>query len=235
MTPITDLITGFPLFGVCLTLLAFYIGQIIYQRSGNFALFQPVVTGLLLVIACLIIFDIPYSRYYSSSLVLHSLLGPATVALAIPLFQNAKRIRELFLPSLCTVLVGGTLTIIIALAVLWMFDASSITMLSMAPKSITTPIAMIVSEHIGGLPALSALFVLVTGAIGAMVGIPILNAINIEDDGVKGFTMGLTSHAIGTARSLEESPECAAFTALAMGLTGVATALLLPVAVALLI
>ena len=229
-----ELISGFPLFGACITLLAFYLGQKLYQASNQFALFQPVVTGMVIVVSSLLLMEIPYQNYYTSSQLLHAMLGPATVALAIPLFQNARRIRELLLPIVCTVLVGGTLTVAIALTVLWSLGASHETILSMAPKSITTPIAMIVSQQIGGIPALSAMFVLVTGAFGAIVGIPILNALGIKDDGVRGFTMGLTSHALGTARALEENQECAAFSALAMGITGVTTALLLPYAVALL-
>ena len=224
----TDTITNFPLFGVLITMAAFFLGQQLYQRSNRVQVFQPVVIGMALVIGSLLIFDIPYKLYYRSSELLHMLLGPATVALAIPLFQNAKRIRELLLPIICTVLVGGSLTVIIAITTLWLMGASELTLLSMTTKSITTPIAMIVSEKIGGIPALSAMFVLITGAFGAIVAIPILNMLGIKDQGVRGFTLGLTSHAIGTARALEENEECGAFSALAMGITGVATALLLP-------
>ncbi|MCG8537176.1 MAG: LrgB family protein [Pseudomonadales bacterium] len=223
-----DLITQFPLFGVLLTIASFYFGQWIYQRTNRFAPFQPVVIGMVLVIGSLIVFDIPYQRYYASSEMLHLLLGPATVALAIPLFQHAKRIRELLLPVMCTVLVGGTFTVGVAVGILWLFDVSPQTVISMTTKSITTPIAMIVSEEIGGVPALSAMFVLITGALGAIVAIPMLNWFRIHDNGVRGFTLGLTSHAIGTARAMEENEECAAFSALAMGIMGVATAIILP-------
>lgn len=225
---LVNTMTNSPLFGVLITLFAFYLGQQIYQRSNRVQLFQPVVVGMIIVIGSLLLFDISYERYYRSSELLHILLGPATVALAIPLFQNAKRIRELLLPIICTVLVGGSLTISIAVGTLWLMGASDLTLLSMTTKSITTPIAMIVSEEIGGIPALSAMFVLITGALGAIVAIPMLNMLGIKDQGVRGFTLGLTSHAIGTARALEENEECGAFSALAMGITGVSTALLLP-------
>lgn len=180
------------------------------------------------MIGFLLVLDVPYATYYETSSLLHLMLGPATVALAVPLFQNAKRIRELILPILCTVLVGGTLTVGLAVGILMLFDVSDATLLSMPTKSITTPIAMAVTEKIGGYPALSALYVLVTGAFGAMVGIPLMNAIGIKDEAVKGFTLGLTSHALGTVRALEVSEKCGAFSALAMGITGVVTSIVLP-------
>jgi predicted murein hydrolase (TIGR00659 family) len=226
-----QLIINFPLFGVLITIAAFYLGQLWYQKSNRHPVLQPVVIGMTMVIGCLLLLGVPYESYYKTSYLLHAMLGPATVALAIPLFQHARRIRDLLLPIICTVLVGGTLTIAIAVAILWLMDASLPTLLSMPTKSITTPIAMIVSEKIGGIAALSAMFVLLTGALGAMIGIPLMNKLGIRDEGVKGFTLGLTSHALGTARALEESEECGAFSALAMSITGVLTALLLPLIV----
>ena len=183
------------------------------------------------VVGTVIVLGVSYETYYNSSYMLHAMLGPATVALAIPLFQNAKRIRSLLLPILLTVLVGGTLTVSLAVGILWALGADSVTLLSMPTKSITTPIAMIVTEQVGGIPALSAMFVLLTGAIGAIIGIPLMNRMGIKDEGVKGFTMGLTAHALGTARALEEGKECGAFSALAMSVTGVLTAVLLPLVI----
>ena len=228
MTELLSTIINFPLFGVLITVAAFYLGQKLYLKSNRHPVLQPVVIGMAVVIGSVIILRVPYETYYNSSYLLHAMLGPATVALAIPLFQNAKRIRALLLPIFLTVLVGGTLTIAMAVGTLWILDANINTMLSMPTKSITTPIAMIVTEQIGGIPALSAMFVLLTGALGAMIGIPLMNKMGIKDQGVKGFTMGLTAHALGTARALEESEECGAFSALAMSITGVMTALLLP-------
>ena len=221
-------VTGFPLFGVLITIAAFYAGQKLYLKSNRHPVLQPVVIGMVVVVGTVIVLQVPYETYYQSSYLLHAMLGPATVALAIPLFQNARRIRSLLLPILLTVLVGGTFTVLLAVGILWLLGADTATLLSMPTKSITTPIAMIVTEQIGGIPALSAMFVLLTGAIGAVIGIPMMNRMGIQDDGVKGFTMGLTAHALGTARALEESKECGAFSALAMSLTGVLTAVLLP-------
>ncbi len=232
MNELLSIIINFPLFGVLITVAAFYLGQKLYMKSNRHPVLQPVVIGMAVVIGAVIVLQVPYETYYDSSYLLHAMLGPATVALAIPLFQNARRIRALLLPIFLTVLVGGTFTVSVAVGVLWLMDAEMDTLLSMPTKSITTPIAMIVTEQIGGIPALSAMFVLLTGAAGAMVGIPLMNRLGIRDQGVKGFTMGLTAHALGTARALEEGEECGAFSALAMSITGVMTALLLPFVVA---
>lgn len=223
-----DSLVASPLFGLTLTVAGYYLGLRLYRTTG-LAVLPPVVLGIVSVIAVLMICRISYSQYYASARFLHELLGIVTVALAIPLYQHARRIRRLFLPILCTVLVGGTLSVSSMLLVLWLFDAGAITLLSSATKSITTPIALIVSEQIGGIPALSAMIVLITGVIGAMIGIPLMNRLGIEDAGVKGLTLGITAHALGTAKALEEGEECGAFAALAMGLTGVLTALVLPV------
>ncbi len=232
MNQLLDWITGFPLFGLLLTLLAFFIGQRLYIATGRHAYFQPVVAGMLLVIGFLVLARIPYSQYFRSAELLHLLMGPATVALAVPLFQHARRIRSLLLPVILTLLTGGVITVGIAVCIAWLLGASGQTIISITTKSITTPIAMAVSEKIGGVTSLSAVIVMVTGAVGAIVGIPLMHRLGIHDNAVKGLTLGLTAHAIGTARALEENEECAAFSALAMGLTGVFTALLLPAVMA---
>lgn len=228
MTSPKTLLLDFPLFGLLLTLLAFFAGQWLYDKTGRHAYFQPIVAAMLLVMGVLVLADIPYSTYFRSAGLLHLLLGPATVALAVPLFQHARHIRALLLPIILTVLTGATLTVGVAVGVLWLFGASEASLLSMTTKSITTPIAMAVSETVGGIPSLSAIIVILTGALGAVAGIPLMRRLGVHDAATQGLTLGMTAHAIGTARALEENGECAAFAALAMGLTGVLTALLLP-------
>ena len=151
-----------------------------------------------------------------------------TVALAIPLYQNLKRIRTLLLPIVATMVLGSLLTVGSCIVVAWMLGASETTLMAMTTKSITTPIAMAVAEKIGAVAALTAPFVMFTGVLGAVLGPIILERLNITDDSVKGVSLGLTSHAVGTARALEISEECGAFAALSMGLTGILTALILP-------
>lgn len=228
MPSLIQTLVDFPLFGVVLTLLAFVIGQQLYQRLGRRAYLQPVVVGMLLVIGALLVLGISYRDYYSSSDPLNLMLGPATVALAVPLYQNLRRIRALFLPILLTLVCGSLITVGLAVGIMWLFGTETTSLISMSTKSITTPIAMTVSEKLGGLPSLSAVLVMVTGALGAVVGVPLMRRMGVQDEAVKGIALGLAAHAIGTARALEESEECGAFSALAMGITGVLTALLLP-------
>lgn len=199
-----------------------------YVRLGKRAWLQPVVIGMVLVIVALLLSGISYHDYYRSADPLNLMLGPATVALAVPLFQNMRRIRELFLPVLLTLVFGSIVTVGVAVGILWLFDCRPTTVISMLTKSITTPIAMGVSEELGGLASLSAGLVMVTGGLGAVVGIPLMQRMGVRDEAVKGIALGLTAHAIGTARALEESAECGAFSALAMGMTGVMTAIALP-------
>ncbi|HVL02624.1 MAG TPA: LrgB family protein [Dongiaceae bacterium] len=228
MKILLDWITEFPLFGLLLTLATFYCGQRLYVASGRNPWLQPVVASMVLVILVLVLFDIPYERYYRGAELLHLLLGPATVALAVPLFQHARRIRALLLPILLTLLTGGALTVGIAVGTLWLLGGSDASLITITTKSITTPIAMAVSEQLGGIPSLAAVIVIVTGALGAVVGIPIMEKLGFRDQAVQGVTLGLTAHAVGTVRALEVNEECGAFAAFAMGTTGVLTALLLP-------
>ena len=228
MEKILGILIAFPLFGVVLTLLAYAIGMQLYLRLGKRAYLQPVVLGMVLVIVALSAFNIPFPDYYRTSDPLNLMLGPATVALAVPLYQNMRRIRSLFLPVILTLICGSILTVGTAVGILWLFGCEPGTLISMTTKSITTPIAMGVSEKLGGVASLSAVLVMITGGLGVMLGIPMMRWMGEEDDVVKGIALGLTAHAIGTARALEESPECGAFSALAMGVTGVLTAILLP-------
>lgn len=223
-----DTVTHNPLFGLLLTLLAFRIGQWAYSKSNNNTFLQPVVVGMTLVIIVLLVVGLPYRIYFQSAEFLHILLGPVTVALAIPLYQNLKKIRSLLLPILLTLIIGSFLTVGICLSIAWMLGGTETTLTAMMTKSITTPIAMAVMEKVGGAAALTAPFVMFTGVLGAVLGPPILNRLKGLDDSSKGMALGLTSHAVGTAKALEISAECGAFAALAMGLTGVLTAIILP-------
>jgi putative effector of murein hydrolase len=139
-----------------------------------------------------------------------------------------ERLKKMWLPLTLALLVGSFTAIASAVAIAWAFGASRETLLSLAPKSVTMPIAMGIAEKIGGLPSLAAVAVAVTGIAGAIMARGLLNLLRIEDPAVRGFAVGLTAHAIGTARALQVNETAGAFAALAMGLNGIATALLLP-------
>jgi len=161
------------------------------------------------------------------------LLGPATVALAVPLYLNLRRIRQLFWPTFTTLVIGGLFATVACLALGWWFGAEHMILMTMAPKSVTSPIAMLVAEQIGGVAALAAVFVLITGVIGAIFGPALLSRFGVLSPEARGMALGVTAHAVGTSVALQESDECGAFAALAMSLMGVATAVFLPLAVSL--
>ncbi|MDI6528075.1 LrgB family protein [Pseudomonas otitidis] len=223
-----------PLFGVGLTLAAYQLASSLYERSRLMFL-QPVLVSMALVIAVLVPLGIGYDEYRQSTTLLNLLLGPATVALAVPLFLNLKRIRQLFWPTLLTLALGGLVATVMGVGLAWAFGAEHMVLMTMAPKSVTSPIAMLVAEQIGGVAALAAVFVLITGVIGAMLGPEMLRRIGVHHPAAQGMALGITAHAVGTARALQEGEECGAFAALAMSLMGVATAVLLPLAVAMIV
>lgn len=221
-----------PLFGVGVTLGAYQLALAAYERT-RWVFLQPVLVSMLVVIGVLLLCGIDYDEYSASAKVLTILLGPATVALAVPLFLNLRRIRQLFWPTLLTLVVAGTLATVLGIAFGWLFGAEPRMLMSMAPKSVTSPIAMLVASQIGGVAALAAVFVLITGVLGAILGPELLRAIGVRHPAAQGMALGMTAHAVGTSRALQEGEECGAFAALAMSLMGVATAVLLPLAVAL--
>ncbi|MEN0105702.1 MAG: LrgB family protein [Pseudomonas sp.] len=221
-----------PLFGVGVTLGAYQLALAAYEKTRWFFL-QPVLVSMLAVIGVLLACGLSYDEYKDSAKALTIFLGPATVALAVPLFLNLKRIRQLFWPTLLTLLIGGVVATGMGVLLAWWFGADHMMLMSMAPKSVTSPIAMLVADQIGGIAALAAVFVLITGVIGAILGPELLRRIGVRHPAAQGLAMGMTAHAVGTSRALQEGEECGAFAALAMSLMGVGTAVALPLAVAL--
>ncbi len=223
-----------PLFGVGVTLGAYQLALSAYEKT-RWVFLQPVLVSMLAVIAVLLACGLNYAEYRESAKVLIILLGPATVAMAVPLFLNLRRIRQLLWPTVLTLVVGGVMATALGVALAWLFGAEHRMLMSMAPKSVTSPIAMLVADQIGGIAALAAVFVLITGVLGAILGPELLRRFGVHHHAAQGMALGLTAHAVGTSRALQESEECGAFAALAMSLMGVATAVLLPLVVALLV
>ena len=227
-----------PLFGVGITLGAYQLALAAYEHNRWLLLkplLQPVLLSMLAVIGVLLACGLSYREYQQSAQLLIILLGPATVALAVPLFVNLRRIRQLLWPTLLTLLIGGVVATLLGVALAWAFGAEQMILMTMAPKSVTSPIAMLVADQIGGIAALAAVFVMITGVIGAIVGPSILRLCRVHHPAAQGMALGITAHAVGTARALQESDECGAFAALAMSLMGVITAVLLPLAIVLLL
>ena len=217
-----------PLLGLTLTLLAYQLAFSIYQRSGCKPAVNPVAIAVAIIVAVLMATGTPYHTYFEGAQFVHFLLGPATVALAIPLYTQLARLRRMLLPLLVALVVGSLTACVSAVAIGWALGASLESVRSLAPKSITTPIAMGVAEKIGGLPSLTAVLVVTTGIFGAIAASTLFNVLRIKDAAVRGFALGTAAHGIGTARAFQVSEETGAFSALAMCLNGILTALFLP-------
>ena len=224
-----------PLLGLTLTLLAYLAASQIHQRCHGHPLANPVLLAVAALVGLLWLTDTPYHTYFDGAQFVHFLLGPATVALAIPLHAQLPRLRRMALPLLLALLIGSLTAALSAVAIGALLGASRATLLSLAPKSVTTPIAMGIAERIGGLPSLTAVLVILTGVLGAILARYIYRALHIEDDAQRGFGLGIAAHGIGTARAFQESEQMGAFAALAMGLNGLLTAVLLPLLLPLLL
>ena len=217
-----------PLFGIALTLAAYQTARLIWRRSGGHHLVNPVLVGMLLIIGVLVVGRIDYSAYANGARYISLLLGPATVALALPLHRYASTIGRAALPVAACVLVGGVTGIVTAIAIPQAFGGSDSLALSMATKSVTTPIAIALAQTNGGVPELAAAFTILTGVVGATVGPALLDLLRVRDQRIRGLAMGVSSHGIGTARALQDNPVAGAYSGLAMAVNGLATTLLLP-------
>lgn len=218
-----------PLLGLTTTLLAYQGAYWLYCRSGMNPLANPVLIAVSALVGLLLLTGTSYETYFDGAQFVHFLLGPATVALAVPLYTQFRRVRALLLPVIAGLVAGGLTAAISAMAVGRLFGASTPTLLSLAPKSVTTPIAMGVAERIGGIPSLTAVLVIATGIIGAVAARYVFDLMEVKDPAIRGFSMGVASHGIGTARAFQVSEQTGAFAALAMGLNGLLTALMLPI------
>jgi predicted murein hydrolase (TIGR00659 family) len=218
-----------PLLGLTLTLVAYQGAYWLYTRSGMNPAANPVAISVAIIVALLTLTGTPYATYFDGAQFVHFLLGPATVALAVPLYAQLPRLKRMFGPALLALAIGSLTAIVSAIAVGWVLSASRPTLMSLAPKSVTTPIAMGIAEKIGGLPSLTAVLVVTTGILGAIGAQWLFRLLRVKDEAVQGFAIGVAAHGIGTARAFQISETMGAFAALAMGLNGLATALLLPI------
>lgn len=223
-----------PLLWLTVTLLAYQLGTWLFRRGGCHPLLNPVLTAVLVLVVLLKGTGTEYQTYFRGAQFIHFLLGPATVALAIPLYREIGIIRRTFMPIAVSLGVGSLVGIISAVGIAWLLGGERIILLTVAPKSITTPIAMGVSEQIGGLPSLTAVVVVLTGIAGAVIGDWVLDRLRIRDHAARGMALGVASHGIGTAHAIQKNRTSGAFSALAMALNGLFTALLLPLLVRLL-
>ncbi len=217
-----------PLLHLTLTVSAYFISDWLYRKSGNKALFNPVLIAVIVLVAILVATGTSYASYFEGAQFVHFFLGPATVALAVPLYSNFAKLKRLWLPLSLGLLVGSMVAATSAILLAWLLGASPQTLLALAPKSVTAPVAMGITEKLGGPASLTAILVVSTGILGAVLGPTVLDWCRVRDPAVRGFAIGTTSHGIGTARAFQESDVAGAFSGLAMGLNTLVSSALIP-------
>lgn len=222
-----------PLLWLTATLVAYLIGDHLSQRAGRNPLVNPVLVAMVLLGGVLWATATPYAAYFEGAQFVHFMLGPATVALALPLYANRAQIGRALVPMLAALLVGSGVAILSALWIARWLGIDGPVWLSLAPKSTTAPVAIGIAEQLGGLPTLTAALVILTGIIGAVIVTPLMRLMHIRDWRARGFAVGVAAHGIGTARAFQVNDTAGAFAGIGMGLNALLTAVLAPWIVAL--
>ncbi|MDJ0859242.1 MAG: LrgB family protein [Dinoroseobacter sp.] len=236
MTELTDIwvyLASEPLLWLTATLGAYLAGDALFKASGRMPLVNPVLIAVALLALVLWATRTPYPVYFEGAKFVHFMLGPATVALAVPLWANLGQVRKTAVPMAAALLAGSVTAMVSALALGWAFGLRGEVLLSLAPKSATAPVALGISEAIGGLPTLTAVLVILTGIIGAVFVTPLLNLLRIRDWRARGFATGVAAHGIGTARAFQVNETAGAFAGIGMGVNAVLTAVLAPLIISL--
>lgn len=223
---IRTLLSG-EVFFLLLTLGSFLLGVLLYKRT-NIPLLQPLLVSMIIIIPFLKITGIEYQVFYEKTRLLSFMLGPSVVALGYVLYEQIEHIRGNVISILTSVFVGSLVGILSVVLIAKLFGADRLLTASLAPKSVTTPIAMNLAENTGGVPSLAAVFVVICGLFGGLVGPLILRRIGVKSSIAKGLALGSASHALGTVKAMEMGALEGAISGLAIGIMGVMTALLIP-------
>jgi len=226
--PLTDLSTS-PLVWLTATLGVFLIARRIARVSGNHPIANPILISILILAGMLQLSGQRYSDFIDGAQFIQFMLGPATVALGVPLWCNRRLILKLAAPILAALLIGSPFAVISAVLIAAWLGAPADIQLALVPKSATAGFAIGVARHIGAEPSLTATLVILTGIIGAIIVTPLMNALRISDYAARGFAVGLAAHGIGTVRANQVNTLAGTFSGLGMTLNGMLTAMLAPV------
>ncbi len=217
-----------PLLWLCLTLAAYVAAVRVQRWLGGSPWANPVLLAVAALVGTLLITDTPYQRYFDGAQFVHFLLGTATVALAVPLRRQWQEVRSRLGPALVTLVVGNAAGALLAVGVMKLAKAPADLIASAAPRGVTAPVAMAISERIGGLPALTAVLVIASGILGATMATPLLNALRVHDWAARGLAVGMSAHGIGTARAFQVNPLAGTFAGVAMAGSTVITSMWVP-------
>ncbi|MBK9573590.1 MAG: LrgB family protein [Rhodoferax sp.] len=217
-----------PLFGLTATLVIYAGSHAVYQRLGQSPLANPVLWSVVILAGLLSLSETPYPSYFSGAQFIHFLLGPAVVALAWPMWERRNELRKRALPLVLAALAGGIAASASAVAMAWALDLPSDLIRSLAPKSVTAPVAMGIAEQLHGIPAMAAVFSVLTGLVGAISAHYLFKGLGKLSDQERGFAMGTASHGIGAARALQVNADSGAYAGLALGIQVILSAILIP-------
>jgi len=217
-----------PLFGLTATLVTYVVAQAVYERLGKAPWANPVLWSVFAIGCVLLVSHTPYQAYFAGAQFVHVLLGPAVVALGWPLWVRRAEVRRRGVALTLAALLGGASAAASAAAMAWAFGMPLEVVRSVVPKSVTAPVAMGIAEQIGGVPALAAVFAVLTGMVGALSARYLFDGLGIKDWAVRGFALGTASHGIGAARALQVHEDAGAYAGIALGLQVVLASLLMP-------
>jgi len=220
-----------PLLWLTVTLVAYAVADRIATATNRNPLANPVLVAIAITAAVLEATRTPYATYFEGAQFVHFLLGPATVALAFPLYEYRATVLRALAPMLAALVVGSVVALSSALTLGHLLGVPREVIVSLAPKSVTTGVAMGIAQTLGGDPTLAAVIVMLTGMTGGILVTPLMNALRVRDMRARGFAAGLAAHGVGTARAFQVDAVAGAFAGIALGLNAFLTAMLAPIAV----
>ena len=221
-------------FMLALTFGVFYAAKSIQRRLG-WILFNPILVAIAIIIVFLLVADIPFETYHEGAKMIEFWLKPAVVALGVPLYLQLSSIKRQFVPILASQMMGCIAGIVSVVVISKLFGASDAVIMSLASKSVTTPIAMEVTQVLGGIPSLTAAIVVITGLIGAVIGFKTLSVGHVRNPMALGLSMGAASHALGTSAAMDRDQFVGAYASLGLTINGILTALFTPAIIDLII
>lgn len=233
LTALAEHLLSLPLTWFLATLAVYKLSLVVQRRANHSAWAHPVVVSSAMLVLILLLSGVDYETYFDGSRFIHLMLGPATVALAVPLYKQMRVFRQSWARLLSATIIGSAVAVGSAVLIAYWFEASPEVLISMATKSVTMPIALGLTEILGGVPSLTSAMVVLTGSAGAILTQAVLVRLGIIDPRVTGLTLGVVAHGTGTARAMQGGLQMGAFAGLGMGLAGLVTAVLLPLVVAL--
>lgn len=234
MNSVVDLIVGNPFFGIVLSVAAYAIGSFIYQKT-KLPLLNPLVLAIVIICGTLLLFHIDYEQFNEGGQLITLMLAPVTVVLAVPLFDQLPLIKKNAATILVSIASGALISIVSIFALCKLFSLDRVLLMSLAPKSVTTAIAIGITEDLGGVKVVTVLAVILSGILGATIGPSLLRLLRIKNPVAIGLALGTSAHGIGTAKAMELGEDEGAMSALAIGVAGIVTVVAAPLLIGLLI